>query len=203
MKKAIILLLLIAIIPLITFSQSIENIDYIAPFNDEVAAIKKDNQWGFINLKGDLVVKFRDDLVSTKSDDGNYPVFHNGRCLIKQEKEGISYFGYIDTLGNAVVEPQYLNATNFKKNVAIALKLMKVDGGKNEILGKNVIYYKYYVTIIDTEGMTMHYLTPDGINVILDKEFLKEPPEISYQLIADNLYATKGKNGKWTINRIE
>ena len=60
MKKALITLLLL---PVFTLAQTLEELDFIAPFNDGVAAIKKDNSWGFINDKGAILINFRDDLV--------------------------------------------------------------------------------------------------------------------------------------------
>ena len=77
--------------PALTIKEN-DNLDYISSFNDGVAAIKKDNQWAFINKDGDIVINFRNDLVSRKSHDGNYPIFQNERCLIAEERNGISYF---------------------------------------------------------------------------------------------------------------
>ena len=57
-------------------------------------------------------MSFRDDFVTTKSDDDNYPVFKNGIC-------------YIDNSGETVIEPRFLNATNFINKTAIALELKK------------------------------------------------------------------------------
>jgi hypothetical protein len=64
------LLIVILLIPLLGFSQSIEKFDYISPFNNEVAAVKKADKWEFINKEGTLVIDFRDDLVTTKTDNG-------------------------------------------------------------------------------------------------------------------------------------
>lgn len=202
MKNTIILFITVVLIPIFGASQPIENLDYISSFHDEVAAIKKDNYWAFINRDGDIVVNFRNDLVTTKTNDGNYPIFKNGRCLIVKEKDDISYFGYINTTGETVVKPQYLNASNFNNNIAIVLELIKEDVGKNVALGKNVVYYKYYEVTIDINGNTKHYLTQEGINVVLDKKFLRKSPEITSKLISDNLVAFKGKNKKWLVKKI-
>lgn len=74
MKKLLILFTLLILIPVGSFAQTIDNLDYISSFNDGVAAIKKSDQWAFINEYGDIVVNFRNDLVTTKSLDGDYPI---------------------------------------------------------------------------------------------------------------------------------
>ena len=83
MKKLIILYIVILIIPIFGFTQTTKNLDYISPFHDDLAAIEKDGQWAFINTKGDIVVDFRNDLVTTKLNNEEYPVFMDGRCLIE------------------------------------------------------------------------------------------------------------------------
>lgn len=202
MKKVIILFALLVMIPMASYTQSIEDLDYISSFNDGVAAIKKGNEWAFINNDGDIVVNFRTDLVATESLDGNYPIFKNGRCLIVAKKDGISYFGYINTSGKTVIAPRFLNATNFNDNMATALELEKEEIGKNPALDKNIVYYKYYEVTIDTDGNIKNYLTQKGVNIALDKEFLRKPPTFTSKQISDNLVATKNDKGKWTVKKI-
>ncbi|WP_410005564.1 WG repeat-containing protein [Aequorivita nionensis] len=89
MKKIVITLLLL---PLLGFAQTIENIDYISPFHEGLAAIKKGEKWAFINQEAKIVVDFRDDLVLTKTDDASYPIFSNERCLIAHQKSDVLYY---------------------------------------------------------------------------------------------------------------
>lgn len=201
MKKIIIFTLLV-LISVSSLSQTLENLDYISSFNDDVAAIKKDGQWAFINNDGDIVVSYSNDLVTTKSSDGDYPIFKDGRCLIVNKKEGISYFGYINTFGETVIEPQFLNALNFDNNLATVLKLKKEIVGRNTALDKNVLYYKYFEVTIDTNGNVKNYLTQKGVNIVLDKDFMSEPPKFTSKQISDNLVAIKNEKGKWTIKKI-
>jgi len=200
MKKALIILLLI---PVFVLAQTIEELDFISPFTDGVAAIEKDNSWGFINDKGAKIIDFRDDLVLTKTDYGHYPVFHNNRCLISEKKDGILYFGYIDKTGKKVIETKFLNALNFNNNVALALEVLSQTRGKNDLLDKPVVYYKYFEVTIDTEGNVKQYLNPKGNNIALDKKFVKKPPKITSKLISDDLFATLNKNDKWVIKSIK
>jgi hypothetical protein len=199
MKKVVILFVVLFLASFYLGAQTIENVDFISPVNDGLAAIKKDNQWTFINTEGSIVLNFRNDLVTTKFNDDEYPIFINNRCLIVQEIDGISYFGFIDTNGKSVIEPQYLNASNFIKNEAIVLKLTKEEIGENDVLGKNIVQYKYYEVIIDTNGSIKQYLTPKGFNIVVDKKYLKNPPKITSKRISDNLYAVLNKNNHWTI----
>jgi len=200
MKKALITLLLI---PVFALAQTMEELDFIAPFNDGVAAIEKDNSWGFINDKGAKIIDFRNDLVLTKTDDGHYPVFNNNRCLILEKKDGILYYGYINKTGEKVIETKFLNALNFNNNVALALEVLSQTRGKNDLLDKPVVYYKYYEVIINTEGNVKQYLDPKGTNIALDKEFIKNPPKITSKLISDDLFARLNKNDKWIIKSIK
>ncbi|WP_179320323.1 WG repeat-containing protein [Winogradskyella helgolandensis] len=202
MKRALLVLLALFVLPFFGNGQTIENIDFVSPFHNGLAAIKKDGQWAFINTKGAIVIDYRTDLVVTTTDHVNYPIFNDDRCIIEQDKNGISYFGYIDTSGSTVIEPQFLNAANFSNGKALALELIKNTVAKNEALGKNVVYYKYYEVVIDLEGKVENYLNPKGVNVVIDKEFLREPPIITAKRLSDHLYAFKNKNNKWTLIKL-
>ncbi|QRM89355.1 WG repeat-containing protein [Lacinutrix sp. WUR7] len=201
MKKLISLFALL-LIPLLGFTQTMENLDYISTFNEDLAAIKKDNQWAFINKEGTVVIDFRDDVVETKTEAGNYPIFNNERCLIKQKKDGINYYGFIDTSGKTVIEPQFLNATTFNNNYAIALELVKVDLGRNNLLNKEIVEYKYFQVVIDTSGKIKTYLT-EAIPVELSATNLKKAPAITSQFISEKLVAVMTKNKQWNLKKID
>ncbi|WP_242158920.1 WG repeat-containing protein [Aestuariivivens sediminis] len=197
MKNLFIILL---ICPFFVSAQITEELDYIAPFNDGVAAVQKGNSWGFINHNGLLIIDFRDDLVTTAMADGyKYPVFNDDRSLISKKIDGILYFGYIDKTGKTAIVPQFLNASNFNNGQAIALHIIKERLGDNEVLGKNVVNYKYFEVIIDIEGNIVNYLNPKGVNVVLDKGYLQSPPKITSRPITDDLYAVISGNKKWRI----
>ena len=199
MKRIAILCVLILLIPLSGFTQAIENIDFISPYNDGLAAIKKGNQWAFINQEGTLVIDFRDDVVTTTIENDSYPIFNSDRCLIAEKKEGITYFGYIDTSGKTVIEPQFLNATNFNDNVAIVLELKKQILGSNDIFKKQQVAYNYFQVVINTKGEILHYLTQEPIRITLQKDFIKQPPKITSRLLSENTYAVWSKEKKWEI----
>lgn len=202
MKTKLVNFLVIVLIPIIGLSQTEESFEFISPFSDEVAAVKKGTQWAFIDKDGAIIVDFRDDLVISESNDLSYPVFINDRCLIQIKKDGIKYFGYIDKSGKTIIEPKFLNAQNFKNNKAIVLELVKKNVGKNNLLDKNIVYYKYFEVVIDTEGKVLCYLNEKGTNVVLDKEFLRNPPVFSSKIMSDNLVALLNENKEWVVRRI-
>ena len=199
MKKIIILFILI---PFLGFSQIKDKLDYISPYNEGFSAVKKGNQWAFINLKGNIVIDFRDNLVLTETNNKKYPVFINERCLISEKKDGISYFGYIDTSGTTIIEPQFLNATNFDEEFAIAIELYKEILGKNNILNKQTVRYESTEVIINKSGIIIRKLTePKGL--ALSKNYINKPPKISSKIIAENLFSTLGKDNKIIIKKIK
>ena len=200
MKKFVIALLLI---PYLGIAQTLENLDYISPFNDGVAAIKKGNEWGFIDQEGKLIVDFRNDLVVTKTDNANYPIFEDDRCLIAHHKDGVLYYGYINKEGETVIAPQFLNATNFNNKKAIALKVHKETIGYNDIFKKDVVSYHYFEVVIDKTGTTMDHLTQLALHVSPQNIKNSGSPTITSKFISANLVAVKGNNSKWQIKKIE
>lgn len=188
-------------------AQELKDLDYVSPFHEDLAAVKKGSQWGFINKEGTLVLEYRDDLVIPKEssieccEDAEpiaYPFFKNGRCLVKKMKDGIVHFGYIDTKGNTVIEPKFVNATHFHGNYAIVLNVYKENLGRNEILGKNMITYSYNEEVIDTSGkMIIHLRGP--VNLLYTKEKLKTPPKIKSKFIGKNAVAVRTDKGKWSV----
>tara|TARA_R110001583_G_scaffold118602_3_gene270038 strand:+ start:3394 stop:4014 length:621 start_codon:yes stop_codon:yes gene_type:complete len=203
MKKSILLYVVIVLLPFICFSQTLEGIDYISPFNEGLAAIKKGDKWAFINTEGTVVINFRDDLVKSNFDEGSYPVFKNSRCLIWEEKEGIKYYGYINTLGKSIIKPQFLNAANFNNEIAMAIKLAKDTIGHNDILDKPIVNYNYFEVIIDTKGEITHYLTQKPKHITLSKRFIKQSPKFTTKLLSDNLFAIWTKEKKWEIKKVD
>ena len=200
MKRLVFICVAILCVPLIAFGQELNNIDFVSPFNDGMSSIKKGTSWAFIDDQGILAIDFRGDLVTTKTGDLNYPIFQNDRCLILNEKDGINYFGYIDKKGETVIQPKFLNATNFNDGFAIVLELNKENLGENEVLGKKVVSYSYMEAIIDTNGEIIEYLT-DPIHVTLTTKNFKTPL-VTSKFISGNLVMVFDKNNKISIKKI-
>ena len=100
------------------------------------------------------------------------------------------------------IKPQFLNATNFSKGKAIVLELVKEIVGINQALGKDVVYYKYYEVVINTTGDIENYLTKKGINLVLDKDFLRQVPKINSRQLSKDLYAVIDAKNTWSIVKL-
>jgi len=203
MKKVIILGLAFIIIPILSVAQSITDIDFVSPIHNEVAAVQKDGKWAFIDKEGHLIIDFRTDLVTTNTENEDYPMFNDNRCPIVKIKAGISYFGFIDKTGKIVIEPQFLNTTDFENGTAMALKLDKELIARNTALGKDMVNYRYFEVLIDTNGKITYYLTQDGVNIVLDKDFLRMVPQITSNRITKDLYAVKTKKNSWNVINVK
>jgi len=199
MKRIAILCITVLLVVCSGLAQPIENIDFISPYNDGLAAIKKGKQWAFIDQEGTLVINFRNDVVTTTIDNDSYPIFNSGRCLITKKKEGITYYGYIDKSGKTVIEPQFLNATNFMDAIAITLELKKRYLGNNDVLKKPQVAYNYFQVVINPKGEILHYLTQEPKRITLSKDFIKQAPKITSKLLSDKAYAVWSKDKKWEI----
>lgn len=69
--------------------------DRIFPFSDNRAKVRIDNQWYFINEKGEILFSINQYLRT-----GNY---HNGYTIVEKKTDDIRLFGIIDVFGNEVV----------------------------------------------------------------------------------------------------
>ncbi|RXJ49447.1 WG repeat-containing protein [Gelidibacter gilvus] len=203
MKRSHFLSFLMLVFTSVLYSQSMVDADFVSPMNDEMVAVKKGSQWGFVNSEGNFVINFRDDLVITKTADGSFPIFHNGRSLITQRKDGINYYGYIDRSGKTVIEPQYLNATNFKDDAAIVLVLRRNELSQNIALNKPVVNYDYFEVAINPNGEVITYLTQEPVHITLSAESLRKPPAIYSKALSNTMFAVMNAQKKWSILKVE
>lgn len=184
-------------ISLICYSQVIENADFISPENEGLIAVKKGENWSFINSNAETVIKFRTDLVAMSNNDGDYPIFINDRCLIRKKVDNQYYYGFIDQSGKTVIEPEFLYATSFKNGKAIILKKVTEKMGENKVLGKNVIATKLEEYVIDTSGKTIKFLS--SRNYVPKRIGAKSQLKIYSKFISDHLVAVQDRNNKWSI----
>lgn len=209
--KLFIRLFMLLLLPFIATSQMVKNADFIAPLDEGYAAVKSNNQWGFIDESGKLIMDFRTDLISndqvtTEVDLGVasqlYPVMVEERAIIKKQVNGIDYYGFINPTGKIVIEPRFLNVSNFKEGFALALAVSEDVLGENKALGKRVVSYSYDVVLIDSEGTIVKYLC-GPFKVSLSKDKLKKAPPIVVKDISENLIAVKTPKGKWEVVGID
>ena len=182
------------------FSQVASEIDVVTPFQGELAAVKKGNSWGFMNKSGVMVIDYRNDFVfKTYSDnEARYPVFKDGRCLIRKMIDGKYYYGYLNNKGEEIIPAKFLNATKFKNGFAIVVTLLTDSIGFNKVLNKNVTTKTLEEYVVDTLGNKIRYLeNPIRYSDKLQK--VKSPPKIRSKFISKRLIAVLKKNGKWDI----
>ncbi|MGM1055807.1 MAG: WG repeat-containing protein [Bacteroidota bacterium] len=197
-------------IPMLTFSQVIQDLDFIGPANEGHIPVLKNKKWGFINSQGEVAVNFRSDLIhnekiSSKTDLGvasqQIPSMRDGRITIKKVIDQIPYYGFIDSSGKTVIEPEFLNVSNFNNGYALALKIEEKFLGRNDILDIKIKSYNYDVVLIDREGEVKQYLAgpfPVGIS----REKLREAPRIEARWVSEDLIAVKNPQNKWGIHKI-
>tara|TARA_R110000868_G_scaffold200671_1_gene448175 strand:+ start:18519 stop:19160 length:642 start_codon:yes stop_codon:yes gene_type:complete len=209
MRHFIIILIAVCTLPISVYSQKIENIDEIAPFSEGLAAIRKGNQWGFINEKGDLVIDFRTDVYwnkdadNTKSDISGvkYPMFKKGRCIITQNiEDGIPVFGYINTKGEIAIEPKFLNVFPFNGEYATGVMYLKRFKGENEFKIK-IYEYKFFDVLFNTSGDIIEYLNERDHIEMTQKRY--KMPWIGAKALAEGLAGVYIDGKGWEIRKVE
>jgi hypothetical protein len=209
MKNIIALLLLFLIIPITASSQTETTVyDEIAPFSEGLAAVRVGNQWGFINEDAKLVIDYRDNLVWNKEADISipgvlgirYPQFKNGRCMIQELKvNNIPYYGFIDTSGEIVIQPEYLNITRFDQENAIGIYVREIFQGKNEIK-LDIVEYIFTEVVVNTDGEIVWPIAEREHALTAKRRY--EIPELSAKLIAKDLLVFKIKDNKWETKKL-
>lgn len=208
MKYFIFSVVVLLMLPAPFFAQTVSNIDEIAPFNEGLAAVRKGNQWGFINDEGTLVIDFRDDIYwkkegyTSKSDVSgvHYPMFNEGRCLITEiVEDGVSVYGFIDTKGNVVVEPKLLNVYPFKDGYTTGVLFEKTFRGNNEFNLK-IYDFKFFDVLLDTSGEIIEYFDQRYGIQMTKRRF--ELPYIGAKRLADGLIAVHEKDQGWEIRKM-
>lgn len=186
------------------FSQILSDLDEIYPFHGDFAAIKKANQWSFIDKEGKKTIDFRTDLVLTnKLNSSNqiisYPVFNDGRCLIRKLKGNTYYYGFINEKGDEVIKPQFLNATNFSNGHAIVVLSSKDSIGFNYVLKKAIVSNIIEEYVIDTSGELVKYLYNPRKNA--PANYKNGTAIIESKFITPKMVAVKNQNGKLEIHK--
>jgi hypothetical protein len=209
MKYSIAWLLLLLILPFAASAQSENSVyDEIAPFNEGLAAVRVGNQWGFIDENAKLVIDFRDDLVWTQNADISktgvlsirYPQFKNGRCMIQVLKvNNIPFYGFIDVSGEIVIQPEYLNITEFDQENAIGIYVREMFQGQNEIK-LDVVEYIFTEVVVNINGEIVWPITEREHALTAKRRY--EIPELRAKLIGNNLLVFKTKDNKWETKKL-
>lgn len=200
------LLIFIFFLQIATYSpaQILNDVDEIYPFQEDLAAVNKNDQWGFINKNGKLIIGYRSDLVvstiqlNNSKSTSSYPIFKNNRCLIKKLIDEVYYYGYIDKTGTIVIEPKFLNATNFENEHALVIAPSVNVIGFNKLLGKDIISSNIEEFVINTVGEKVRYLeNPIKYNLLKRKSTV--PPVFHSKFIAPGIVAVQKQDMKWDV----
>lgn len=192
MKSKVVLVFFLAIIQGSGYSQSVADInkalvsglDQITPFHEGHAAVRRGNQWGFIDAQGKLVIDFRSDLFGNTSGKSGtsgvesipYPRFHNGRCPIRvnnPDEPNIPFYGFIDTSGKPVILPEFLNVSEFKDGIALAVYFKKTFRGKNAFQ-LNIYDYTFTEVVLNPQGEMIWPLS-ERTQISMDPKRYKTP----------------------------
>ncbi|MFC2107790.1 WG repeat-containing protein, partial [Bacteroidota bacterium] len=71
-------------------------------FTDNLAAVKREKEWGFIDKDGKFAINPQFEKVTP---------FFKGMAMVKKNGE----WGWIDKSGNYIINPQFPNAMDFVK----------------------------------------------------------------------------------------
>jgi hypothetical protein len=203
MKKLLILIVCFSIYSA-AFSQTVSDLDEVYPFHGDFAAIKKANQWAFIDKEGKQTIDFRTDLVLTSQTNSlnqimAYPVFNDGRCLMRKLKGDTYYYGFFNEKGEEVIKPQFLNASNFSNGHAIVVLSSKDSLGFNYVLKKAIVSNIIEEYVIDASGELVKYLYNPRKNA--PANYQNGVPIIESKFIAPSMVAAKNQRGKWDIRK--
>ena len=107
------------------------NVDWILNFKNGVAAVKKNNKYGFVDKSGKLVIE-------AKYDEICYDFNEYGFSIIKENNK----YGTINLNGDYIIKPQFSMLSECSEGVLIATDLNDNDG-VIDIWGNILIDFKY------------------------------------------------------------
>lgn len=203
--KNLLILIICSFMHSAAFAQILGDLDEFSPLQGDFIAVRKANQWAFIDKNdGKKTIDFRDDLVLTSRVNSlnqtiSYPVINDGRCLIRKLKGETYYYGYINEKGEEIIKPQFINASNFSNGFAIVVLASKDSIGFNYVLKKPVVSNNMEEYVIDANGVLVKYLYNPRKNVAAN--YKNGVPIIESRFIGPNLVAVKTKSKKWEIHQ--
>src|SRR5690606_39514959 len=129
-----------------------------------------------------------------------YPIFKEGRCVItKNVEEDVPVYGFIDTKGNVVIEPRFLNVYPFKDGYTTAVLFEKTFRGNNELKLK-IYECKFHDVRLDSSGHIEEYFEKRDHIQMTRKRY--RMPWIGAKRIADALVAVHIRDKGWEIRKL-
>ncbi len=103
----------------------VENDIAARPFWDGLAAVRVNGAWGFINHQGDWAIppKFKgDDGFNTVGDFSGGLAWFRDSARSEDTKESYDVYGFMDSMGNVIIEPQFIAVNDFGEGLAGAVQ---------------------------------------------------------------------------------
>ena len=221
MKRTSIYLAILIGFPGLVWAQSIKDInvptvkdlDQVTEFHEGLAAVRKGANWGFIDQSGKLVIEFRDDLVWSENPVAGskgvrgmaYPRFSEGRCpvrVFKEDEPEIPFYGFIDKAGKTVIQPDFLNITEFRDGIALGIFFKKTFRGKNNFQ-LNIYDYSFTEVVINTAG-EMIWPLAERENIMMEARRYQTPALLA-RILSPDLIAVETETAPrhWEIRKIK
>lgn len=104
------------------FKQAVSKYRCILPFQEGLAAVRRNGKWGFINTHGEEVIPcIYQDSFNYFSDDPKYG-FSNGFAIVARESDNELKYGLINNLGEEIVPCHYDDVNFFNDGLAAVRK---------------------------------------------------------------------------------
>ena len=114
-------------------------------------------------------------------------------------EDGVPIYGFIDTKGNVVLEPQLLNVYPFKDGFTTAVLFEKSMKGKNEF-NLDIYEFKFHDVMLDTSGEIIEFFNR-RYNIQMTKRRYQMPAMGVKQLSA-GLVAVYTQDQGWEVRKI-
>jgi hypothetical protein len=172
-------------------------------FNEGLAPVKKNGKWGYIDLKGEVVIDFLYD---------DAWCFSEGLAAVKLNEK----YGYINNKGKVVIDCTYRSSFDFHKGVAV---VQDVDNKFGFINRNGTWIIKPEYDAVDLGRFDYEWTKNNVVRVqkgdlwgtakVLDGkvEIIVKPKYTKLYPYRDNkaqfVIVHKGKDGNYTLNRTE
>ena len=117
----------------------------------------------------------------------------------KRKVNNIPYYGFIDTSGETVIQPEYLNITEFDQENAIGIYVREMFQGQNEIK-MDVVEYIFTEVVVNVDGEIVWPIVEREHALTAKSRY--EIPELRAKLIGTDLLIFKTKDDKWETKKL-
>ena len=113
LKKISVLLILAMIVGIFQTGEVFAKAKYdeVGSFSEGLAVVMKDDKYGYINKKGEEVIKVKLKYYDVRD-------FREGLAMVSIGNWETSKWGFINKKGKEVVEPKYDDASSFSEGIA-------------------------------------------------------------------------------------